>query len=79
MGLSENDVNLISESVSGTIVANETNIESMTVGNTANYCSSIRINNGSAEVILVAKNSGKFYVAQKATYAYSAADSGVSR
>jgi len=63
LGLSSNDVVL-----TGT-VPNDTGLTSIT----ASYCSAIRLNNGSAEVILVAKNGGWFYVAQKITYAYSKA------
>lgn len=41
------------------------------------YCSAIRLTStGSAEVLLVAKTTGKFYVAQKVTYAVSSADVG---
>jgi prepilin-type N-terminal cleavage/methylation domain-containing protein len=43
---------------------------------TADYCSAIRIYNGSAQVILVAKTGGKFYVAQYHTYALSTASTG---
>jgi len=40
---------------------------------TQNTCSAIRLNNGSAEVVLVAAQGGRFYVAQQITYAYSKA------
>ncbi len=44
---------------------------------TSSNCSSIRImSNGSAEILLIAKNGGKFYVAQYHTYAISSADNG---
>ena len=61
LGLSANDVVL-----KGTVPSHTslTNI-------TKDYCSAIRLNNGGAEVILVATNGGRFYVAQKITYAYS--------
>ena len=40
-------------------------------GVTSTTCSAIRLKNGGAEVVLVAANGGRFYVAQKITYAYS--------
>ena len=39
-------------------------------------CSAIRIYNGSAQILLVAKNGGKFYVAQKETFALSTESAG---
>lgn len=53
-------------------IANETNLGA---SNYTDYCSSIRIYNGGAEVILIAKQGGRFYVAQETTYAYSEASS----
>ena len=46
---------------------------------TASTCSSIRIVNGNAEVLLIASNSGKFAVAGKTVYAYSKAANGVQK
>ena len=40
---------------------------------TQTTCSAIRLNNGGAEVVLVAANGGRFYVAQQITFAYSKA------
>ena len=66
LGLSNSDVVLDNED---DIRATHTKVNKKTVESDA--CSSIKLNNGSAEVILVAKNGGRFYVAQKITYAYS--------
>ncbi len=70
LGVSDNDVVLTSDNI-----ATDANLGTLTDA----YCSSIRINNGGAEVILVAKNGGRFYVAQKVTYAYSKDTAAVSR
>ena len=48
-------------------------------GVTATTCSAIRLKNGSAEVVLVAASGGRFYVAQKITYAYSKDTAAVSK
>jgi len=49
---------------------------SITVSNST--CSAIRLYNGNAEIILVAKEGGKYYVTGKVTYGYSALDNGKS-
>jgi len=71
LGLSENDVILTAANATTDTLTddhlNKTNSKAVT----ATTCSAIRITNGSAEVVLVAKNGGRFYVAQKITYAYS--------
>lgn len=49
----------------------ETLDENALKGVTTSTCSAIRMKNGNAEVLLVAANGGRFYVAQKHTYALS--------
>jgi len=66
LGISSNDVVL-----TGT-VPSETGLTNIK----KDHCSAIRIHNGGAEVILVASEGGRFYVAQKVTYAYSKATAG---
>lgn len=46
---------------------------------TNNTCSMIRMNNGNLEVVLVAKEGGKFKVSGKVTYAYSNDSSGKTK
>ena len=70
LGLSSNDVNL--ETTAPQLNGTELN----TLSITGDTCSAIRINNGSAEILLVAKTGGKFYVAQQHTYAVSSASAG---
>ena len=74
LGISDNDV-ILTNNDNPQKVAEPAFIKN---GMTANHCSSIRIYNGGAEVILVAKNGGRFYVAQKTTYAYSKDTAAVS-
>lgn len=68
LGLSESDIVL-----TGTVPTDAL----ITAGNiTTSNCSAIRIYNGSAQVLLVAASSGKFYVAQYHTFALSTAPNG---
>lgn len=63
LGLTETDV-----------VLNQTDtakVATDTATITSEFCSSIRLNNGSVEVILVAADGGKFDVSGKTVYAYS--------
>ena len=63
--------------LNGSTTANENNLFKTdgTVAVDQTYCSSIRINNGGAEVILIAKNGGRFDVAGQQDFAYSEASS----
>ena len=73
LGVSSNDVVLTAETeadkmTDAKLVINESTGKSGVTGTT---CSAIRLKNGSAEVVFVAANGGRFYVAQNVTYAYS--------
>ena len=73
LGFNEADLVLTGTVPAGTNAAmTSTQTDSITVSN----CSAIRIRNGVAEVVLVAANGGRFYVAQKHTYALSTATAG---
>ena len=67
LGLSKDDVNL------GTTAPTMNEGELTTSAITSDTCSAIRLKNGKAEVLLVAKDGGRFYVAQNHTYAISTA------
>ena len=75
LGLSVNDVVLGNKSTAPANIPDENKIKidatTKKSSITKDTCSAIRLNNGSAEVILVASNGGRFYVAQYITYAYS--------
>lgn len=74
LGLSRDDVILTGTPLSNTTAApTTTELGKIAAPGT---CSSIRIYNGKAEVVLVATQGGKFYVAQKHTYALSTAPAG---
>ena len=72
LGLSDTDVVL-----NGTVPAEdltvEDNLKAITSVTSGPTCSAIRLKNGAAEVLLVATNGGRFYVAQYHTYALSTA------
>lgn len=70
LGISTNDVK-----IDGTALAADADVSNTTVKNTT--CSSIRIVNGNAEILLVAASGGRFAVAGKTVYAYSKQTSGV--
>lgn len=76
LGLSESDlilsVNNGKPSIAG---ASITSTELGSLSDTGN-CSAIRIYNGAAQIFLVAKQNGKFFVAQKQTFALSTAPAG---
>ena len=72
LGLSDNDLILTGTAPSIATTGTETEMAAITTAN----CSAIRLYNGSAQVLLVAKSGGKFYVAQYHTYALSTAPAG---
>ena len=73
LGISANDVVLTAATEADKMTDEKLVVNSSTgkSGITATTCSAIRLKNGSAEVVLVAANGGRFYVAQNVTYAYS--------
>jgi len=76
LGLSSDDVVLEGTAPTGTTALTTTQKEAITSVTTGPTCSSIRVRNGAAEVLLVATNGGKFYVAQYYTYAISSESAG---
>lgn len=77
LGLSDNDLILTgtAPSIAG-ISITTTELNSLSDTGT---CSAIKIYNGSAQVLLVAKQGGKFYVAQKQTFALSTDAAGTQK
>lgn len=80
LGLSSTDVILtgkVPSTVTTGAALTDDEREAITSAGGANAtCSAIRIHNGAAEVLLVATNGGKFYVAQYYTYALSSDPAG---
>lgn len=72
LGLSDKDVVLSGTAPTISTTGTETEMKAITTAN----CSAIRLYNGAAQVLLVAKDGGKFYVAQNHTYALSTASAG---
>ena len=76
LGLNSTDVILEGTVPGGTSNAmTATELEAIVSTTAAPTCSAIRLRNGAAEVLLVAANGGRFYVAQYHTYALSTASS----
>lgn len=72
--ISENDF-IMTGTVPPATITDETR-KTITSKDGAATCSAIRMTNGKAEIILVAKPGGRFYVSQQYTYAISTDDAG---